>query len=92
MQGLHHLKAFFPTFVPELNYNDLEISDGEMLSIMYMQCLKNSVPEEQKSRIYKNLYAYCRLDTLVKIKLVDVLTRFALLFLYPVKLKFTSSN
>ncbi len=77
MQGSASLKSVLPAFVPELNYDDLEISDGTMASIMYMQCLKNAVPEEQKSRIYKNLRDYCRLDTLAEIKLVDVLKRFA---------------
>jgi len=76
MLGSASLKSVLPAFVHELNYNDLEISDGEIASIMYMHCLKNLVPEEQKRQIYKNLRDYCRLDTLAEIKLVDVLTRF----------------
>jgi len=76
MQGDASLKSVLPAFVPELNYDDMEISDGEMASIMYMKCLKNQVSEEQKSRIYKNLRDYCYLDTLAEIKLVDVLKRF----------------
>jgi len=76
MQGSVSLKSVLPAFVPELNYDDLEISDGGTASMLYMQCLKNTVPEEQKNRIYKNLRDYCRLDTLAEIKLVDVLKRF----------------
>jgi DNA-directed RNA polymerase subunit N (RpoN/RPB10) len=62
-----------PAFVPEMSYDDLEISDGEMASIRYLSCIKNLISDEEKQKIFSNLKKYCCRDTLAEVKLLDVL-------------------
>jgi len=73
MQGSASLKDVLPAFVPSMDYDDLEISDGESASRQYWGCITNTVGYKEKKRIFKNLKAYCRQDTLAESKLIDVL-------------------
>jgi hypothetical protein len=73
MKGSASLKSVLPAFVPEMSYDDLEISDGEMASIRYLSCIKNIVPDEEKQKIFSNLKMYCCRDTLAEVKLLEVL-------------------
>jgi len=73
MKGSASLKSVLPAFVPEMSYDDLEISDGEMASIRYLSCIKNLISDEEKQKIFSNLKKYCCRDTLAEVKLLDVL-------------------
>jgi len=77
MMGSASLKSVLPAFVPDLNYDDLTIADGETASAMYLNCLRDSVPDSEKAVIYKNLRKYCALDTLAEVRLLDVLYEYA---------------
>ena len=77
MQGSASLKSVLPAFVPELSYNELEIGDGGTASLMYLSCIKDSVPATEKEKIYDNLKAYCCLDTLAEVRLIEVLYQFS---------------
>lgn len=75
MKGSASLKSVLPAFVPELSYAGLAIADGETASLMYLKALKNEVVDEEKKRIYVDLWKYCRLDTLAEVKLLEELYR-----------------
>jgi hypothetical protein len=77
MQGSDSLKSVLPAFVPEMSYDELDISDGEMASIRYLSCINNQVDEEEKEQIYSNLRKYCCQDTLAEVKLLKVLYEYA---------------
>lgn len=73
MKGSASLKSVLPAFVPEMIYDNLEISDGEMASIRYLSCVKDLISDEEKEKIFSNLKKYCRQDTLAEVKLLEVL-------------------
>jgi len=77
MMGSASLKSVLPAFVPDLNYDDLTIADGETASAMYLNCVRDSVPDSEKETIYTNLRQYCALDTLAEVRLLDVLYVYA---------------
>ena len=76
MQGSASIKSVLPAFVPELSYDELEIGDGGSASLMYLSCIKDSVPAAEKESIYENLKAYCCLDTLAEVRLIEVLNSY----------------
>ncbi|MEJ2282222.1 MAG: DUF2779 domain-containing protein [Desulfobacterales bacterium] len=77
MTGSASLKSVLPAFVPDLTYEGLAISNGEMASITYNRCIRGLVPEQEKQQIFEDLRAYCKLDTLAEVKLVEVLYHYS---------------
>jgi hypothetical protein len=77
MKGSASLKSVLPAFAPDLSYDGLAISDGEIASIRYLSCIKDTLPEDKKKKIFNDLREYCRQDTLSEVKLIDVLHKFS---------------
>jgi hypothetical protein len=73
MNGSASLKSVLPAFVSGLSYDDLIIRDGETASLMYLNCIKDAVSDQEKARIFQGLKSYCALDTLAEVKLLEVL-------------------
>ena len=73
MKGSASIKSVLPAFVPELTYDNLSFSDGDMASINYLKCLKNMASDDDKSEIYNNLRRYCEMDTYPEVLLVEKL-------------------
>ena len=70
MNGSYSLKSVLPVLVPEMTYEGLEISDGEMASQAYFTMGEMSDPVEL-SRLRKGLLEYCRQDTLGLVRLLE---------------------
>ncbi|MCK5207465.1 MAG: DUF2779 domain-containing protein [Cyclobacteriaceae bacterium] len=79
MQGAASLKNVLPAFVLGMSYENLEISEGETASLLYLSCIKGMVAEEEKKKIYENLREYCGQDTLAEVRLIEVLYTAAIL-------------
>jgi hypothetical protein len=73
MEGSASLKSVLPAFVPDLTYDGLAISNGEIASIAYNRIIRGLMPEEEKDQIFEDLREYCKLDTLAEVRLVEVL-------------------
>jgi len=73
MMGSASLKSVLPAFVSSLSYDNLDISDGDTASMMYLSCVKNAVSDTHKENIYRSLRKYCKMDTLAEVRLLDVL-------------------
>jgi hypothetical protein len=73
MRGSASLKSVLPALVPKLSYTDLTIGDGETAAMMYLSCLRDAIPQEEKSEIYRHLKKYCAQDTLAEVKLIEIL-------------------
>lgn len=71
--GSASIKKVLPAFVPELNYNVLDISDGDMASRNHLKCLKDIVPESEKMKICDDLKRYCQMDTYAEVRLIEKL-------------------
>jgi hypothetical protein len=70
MNGSYSLKSVLPVLVPEMTYEGLEISDGEMASQAYFTMGEMSDPKEL-ARLRKALLEYCRQDTLGLVRLLE---------------------
>ena len=70
MNGSYSLKSVLPVLVPEMTYEDLEISDGAMASEAYFTMETIADPVEL-SRLRKALLEYCRQDTLGLVRLLE---------------------
>jgi len=68
MCGSHSIKAVLPALVPEMNYEDLAIADGEMAMLAYSG-LSTIRDAAEREKIRENLLAYCRLDTLAMVRI-----------------------
>lgn len=73
MMGSASLKSVLPAFAPDFSYEDLEISDGNTASMMYLSCVKSVASDADKENIYRSLRKYCKMDTLAEVRLLDVL-------------------
>lgn len=72
MNGSASLKAVLPVMIPEMSYDDLEISEGGMaMDAYFMMCKSNDKAEIEKIR--KALLEYCRQDTLAMVRLLEKL-------------------
>jgi len=75
LAGSYSIKKVLPALCsgdPELDYNALDlVHNGEGAKTAYME-LVNKTPEERK-RIRSALLAYCRLDTLAMVKILEKL-------------------
>jgi len=72
MKGSYSIKAVLPALVPELSYEGMEISDGGMAMHAYTMMCETTVPGELE-RIRNALRAYCSLDTLGMVKILEKL-------------------
>ncbi len=72
MGGSTSLKAVLPALVPDLTYEALEIKDGRQAMRVFL-----SLADQVGSAAYeverKNLWEYCKLDTLAMVRILDVL-------------------
>ena len=72
MNGSYSIKAVLPALIPELSYDEMEISDGGMAMNAYSTTCETKDLEELE-RIRKALLEYCKLDTLGMVRIVEKL-------------------
>ena len=58
--------------MPELSYDNLDISDGGMASSEWLRMIQ-LIDDEAKSEIRKQLLQYCGLDTLAMVKILEIM-------------------
>ena len=61
--GSASLKAVLPVLVPELSYQELEVSHGGMAQRVWMETVLDGKNLETKNEIMSGLRKYCTLDT-----------------------------
>lgn len=76
MKGSASIKSVLPALYPDLTYQDLMIHDGGMAMNAY-ENLYCENDQEKINNIREDLLAYCRLDTLAMVNLLDKLEEFA---------------
>ncbi len=70
--GSYSIKVVLPALLPELSYDNLEISDGGMASSEWLRMIQSNDYDE-KSVIRKQLLQYCGLDTLAMVKILEIM-------------------
>lgn len=72
--GSWSIKAVLPALAPDLSYKDLDgVQDGGDAQLAWM--LAARAAKEERNRISSQLLAYCKLDTLGMVKVVEGLTQ-----------------
>ncbi|MBL7871747.1 MAG: DUF2779 domain-containing protein [Cyclobacteriaceae bacterium] len=69
--GRYSIKAVLPVLVPELRYDQLEIPNGSLASLVYANLKHQDAITSTLQR--QALREYCKLDTLAMVKLYEVL-------------------
>ncbi len=71
--GSFSLKSVLPALVPEMNYEDLAIQEGNQASLEYLRMIAPSTPQREKQRIKEALLRYCSQDTIAMVKIREEL-------------------
>jgi hypothetical protein len=77
--GSFSLKSVLPALVPELSYDELEVSDGSIAALELARLLLrgDTLPEMEKTRLREGLLRYCELDTWGTVRLLERLHELA---------------
>ena len=69
--GSFSIKSVLPTLVPSLSYEDLDIQNGAMASVMYHHMVFTETDWVERQRIEIALHKYCARDTLGMVESVS---------------------
>ena len=64
------IKKVLPNLLPELNYDDLEVSSGTDAMVAFAKMLDTD-DQKEVIQIRKDMLDYCRLDTLAMVKIFE---------------------
>ena len=70
MKGSWSIKDVLPTVAPELNYANLEVSDGAMAQEAYKEAINSQTTLQRKEEVRKAMLKYCEQDTIAMVKIV----------------------
>ncbi len=71
MKGSWSIKNVLPTIAPELDYANLEVSDGAMAQEAYKEAIHNQTSSERKEEVRNAMLKYCEQDTIAMVKIVQ---------------------
>ena len=67
-RGSFSIKNVLPVLVPGMGYGDLEVAEGQIAAVRYVQALASN-DYRQRQRMFGDLRAYCTRDTLAMVEL-----------------------
>ena len=71
VKGSYSIKQVLPALLPSFSYDNMAIANGEDASLAFERLLNETDPAAA-AEIRRNLLAYCRMDTLAMVALVEV--------------------
>ena len=74
MRGSYSIKNVLPALVPDLSYKEMNINEGGAASLAF-ESLYTETDDNKINKIRTDLLAYCGLDTLAMVEILNVLTR-----------------
>jgi len=74
-KGSASIKKVLPVLAPDLSYDDLEISQGMLASISWLDMLLGETPEELHEQTRGHLLEYCKMDTRAMAEIFGFLRR-----------------
>ena len=69
MRGSWSIKAVLPTIAPDLAYDDLEVSAGDMAQEAFTEIIKPETGPERRNQLREALLRYCERDTWAMVRL-----------------------
>jgi hypothetical protein len=73
--GSFSLKSVLPALIPEMDYKNLAIKEGNQASLMYLKMLDPATSNEERERIKNELLTYCGHDTLAMVRIREELIK-----------------
>jgi hypothetical protein len=73
--GSFSLKAVLPAVVPEMQYDDMAIQEGQMASLQYLRMIDPATTPEDKEKIKNDLLEYCAQDTWAMVRIREELLK-----------------
>lgn len=73
--GSASIKKVLPVIVPELNYKDLGISEGQTASLRWGQAALGELSAPEAEQVYADLLEYCGQDTLAMVRIYEFLVK-----------------
>jgi hypothetical protein len=70
MHGLWSIKHVLPAIAPDLNYQALEIANGQMAQTAFVKMCAEGLSDDEIIKLRADLLKYCKLDTLAMVKIV----------------------
>ena len=69
--GSFSIKDVVPALLPEMSYDGLEVSDGQVASFLLerLLCRPEELPATERATLREQLAAYCKHDTAVMVEL-----------------------
>ena len=64
------IKKVLPVMVPELSYKDLNIHEGGTASVSWLKLTNETLDEEKRLALYRDMLDYCKLDTLAMVEIL----------------------
>ncbi len=77
MYGSYSIKEVLPAIVPDLSFQGLNVADGQMAMLAYHEMCTADDPA-RLAVIRKDLLAYCELDTLAMVRILEELVAIVL--------------
>ena len=74
--GSYSIKNVLPVLVPDLSYEDMDVSNGLDAAATFAYMAKGKFDEDETKEERKKLLEYCNLDTLAMVKLHECLMAF----------------
>lgn len=75
--GRSSIKYVLPAWCPDLSYSGMNIADGQTASLRYLRVARGIADADEASATLRDLAAYCALDTLAMVRLLDEMLRLA---------------
>jgi hypothetical protein len=69
------IKKVMPVLVPKLSYGELNIQEGGTASASWLKAADPKLGPKEREKIAKDMYDYCRLDTLAMVEILEVLRK-----------------
>ncbi|MFC1565197.1 DUF2779 domain-containing protein [candidate division KSB1 bacterium] len=67
--GSSSIKVTLPAMIPDMTYDDLEISDGDSASAIFAYLALGRINEKEVEQVKSNLLKYCKQDTLAMVRI-----------------------
>jgi len=74
-QGKTSIKVVLPVMVPDLSYDGLEITNGDIAMVRFAIMAREMIPEHEWKQTCVELLEYCKMDTLAMVRLHEALER-----------------
>ena len=75
--GSTSIKRTLPVLVPEMSYEGLEIADGDSAMAAFAFIAWGRYADKELEHVKRNLFEYCKQDTLAMVKLQEKLYEYA---------------